>query len=447
MIRSNWISTLGAAVATVAAMGLVTTLALEGRQGWDSPYLGLLTVVLLPLVTLGGLLLIPFGLLLYRRQLAARIEALSDRPMRTARAVVMLTAVNFLAVGTAGYSGAEYLSSQQFCGKACHKIMWPEAEAARSSPHANVQCVQCHVGEGAQGFIHAKLNGVAQLLGTFRNDYHRPIPTPVEDLPPTKAICERCHSPRRYLGTKLVVKTHFEPNEKNTGFVNVLLMRRGGELPGGRVAGIHWHAHPSSTVEYLPGDVRRRTIPWVRARFPDGRVEVYAAEGFQSEPDSAQLRRMDCTDCHNRVGHQFATAEEVVDGAMATGLIPRHVPFIRKKAAEVLQQPWTREGAAAGIRAAVTKVLAGTAATPDELQRTAEALSSGWLRNNDPDRKLEWGSYPTFTAHDGCFRCHDNKHKNAKGEPIASKCSTCHVVLSERQENPAVLETLGIRPK
>jgi hypothetical protein len=453
LIRSNWISSFGAALATLTVMLFITTLFLSGSETWGGPYIGILNAVILPLFGLAGLLMIPIGLFLYRKQLKARIESLSDSPMNTARAVVALTIINFLAVGTTGYSSAKYLSSEQFCGMACHQVMGPEYGAYKNSFHSNIGCVVCHVDEGAGGYIRAKLNGTHQLIGTIRDNYNRPIPTPVVDLPPTSVICEKCHSATRYLGTKLLVRTHYEPNEKSTGFVNVLLMRRGGELPGERVSGIHWHAHPSSKVEFLAGDDRRTTIPWVRAKYPDGSVKTFVAEGYdKGTPAADQLRRMDCSDCHNRVGHPFETAEEVVDNGMSSGMITRELPFIRKRAVEVLQGPWRRDNADAGIRKTLNEAYAGADGKPAaeikaQLDRSAETLVAAWLRNNDPDRKLTWGSYPDFKTHAGCFRCHDDKHKDDKGVPINSKCAVCHVVLSERQEDPMILKALGIRSK
>lgn len=448
LIRSNWISSLGAAIATFAAMGLVSSLFMSGDTSWGGPYIGLLTAIVFPLVILGGLLLIPCGLFLYRRKLAERLAALQDRPLHTARAVVALTALNFAALGTTGYASANYLSSDQFCGKACHDLMTPEYDAFLESPHSRIGCVACHVSPGAEGFVTAKLNGTRQLWHTLMDDYRRPIPTPVHDLPDTAKTCEGCHDPTRYLGTKLMVRSHYEANQQNTGFVNVVLMRRGGELPGDRVTGIHWHAHPSTQIDYLPGDPQRRSIPWVRAKYPDGSVKVFAAEGTAHQaPPADQLRRMDCTDCHNRVGHPMESAAAAVDREMSQGRIRRDLPFIKKHALEVLAGSYTREDAPAQIRGGLTTAYAGEPQKPEaaELDRIATVLSENWLRNNYPERKLNWDSYPDFNSHDGCFRCHDDKHKDAEGKVIDSRCSVCHQVLSEREKDPAILQVLGIQ--
>ena len=42
----------------------------------------------------------------------------------------------------------------------------------------------------------------------------------------------------------------------------------------------------------------------------------------------------------------------------------------------------------------------------------------------------------------GCFRCHDKKHQTAEGQRIGAKCSTCHAVLADEEEDPEILQAL-----
>jgi len=404
--------------------------------------------VFLPAMLLGGLVLIPIGLLIYRRQLARRVAALTDKPMRLVRAIVILTFVNFTALGTAGYGGVHYMSSTTFCGTACHSVMGPEYDVYQSYSHAKIGCVACHVGPGATAYIAAKLNGAKQLVETVLDDYSRPIPTPVHNLPPVVEMCGKCHDPRRYLGTKLVVKPHYEPNEKNSGFINVLLMRRGGQAPDGVVTGIHWHAHPDTKVEFAASE-RNTEIPWVRVTDKDGKQRVFQTEDYAGgTPDKP--RRMDCSDCHNRVGHPFDELGDGIDRAIASGLVSRKLPFVRKHAEEALKPSWSREGAGNEIRSAMESAYAKMSLDAEGKQLLDGAiteLTKLWLRNNYPERKLGWGAYPSFKAHFGCFRCHDGKHRDRTGAVISKECETCHVVLSEKQEDPEILGTLGIRSK
>jgi hypothetical protein len=67
-------------------------------------------------------------------------------------------------------------------------------------PHASMRCVTCHVGPGVGAFLSAKLTGSRQLALVMSGDYHRPIPTPIDNLPAAAVTCEQCHWPDRYIG-------------------------------------------------------------------------------------------------------------------------------------------------------------------------------------------------------------------------------------------------------
>jgi hypothetical protein len=61
-----------------------------------------------------------------------------------------------------------------------------------------------------------------------------------------------------------------------------------------------------------------------------------------------------------------------------------------------------------------------------------------YKRNYFPLMKVTWATYPNHIGHfytPGCFRCHDGKHKNAKGKIISKDCNLCHIVISQKQEN------------
>ena len=450
LLRSNWITSCGAALMTLAVMGGATMVALHstGSEEWTGPYAGLVLTIAAPLAFGVGLLMIPFGLLVYRKQLATRIAAMTDRPMYLARAIVALTAINFAAVGTAGYAGVHYMSSTEFCGTTCHAAMDAEFTAYKDSPHNRVGCVKCHVAPTAQGFVESKINGSRQLLTFLTDSWHKPIPTPVHNLVPAEQTCESCHWPEKYLGTKLLVKPHYRDDELVSGYTNVLLMRTGGTRPDGQSVGIHWHVHPKAEVEYVATDEKRMHIPWVRVVKPDGTHEVFAAQGFEhNKQPGGEVREMDCNDCHNRSAHDFEQPGPAIDRLIANGLISRRLPFVKKFALEALQGDYTRASAPDQIRLHLQKSYAKLVSDPTlarEVDSAIERLTALWLRNVYPDRKLGWGAYPSLSNHDGCFRCHDGEHKNEAGRAISKDCSICHVVLSENEENPAILDTFGM---
>lgn len=375
----------------------------------------------------------------------------------------ILTILNLAAMATAGYAGTTYLNSNHFCGTACHSAMQPEYDAYLRSPHQRVACVKCHVEPGAKGFIMAKLNGTRQLVNFLRDEYRRPIPTPIHNKIADEKTCETCHWPEKYLGTKLLVKPHYRIDEDNSSYTNVVLLRTGGTRADGESVGIHWHVHPDSVVEYIAGDPQRSTIPWVRMKRPDGTEDIFTSPGVDPDhPPEGEILTMECTDCHNRAAHAFEQPGEALDEALAAGVIPRDLPFAKRNAMLALNGEWTRDNAADGIRQHLQKAYAETGSldepTRQKLERTIDAVTEIWMRNVFPDRGLDWNTYPNLSGHVGCFRCHDGQHVNRDGLAIfgpratqataaqsdRGACSQCHEVLSENSEDPQILDSLGL---
>ena len=369
--------------------------------------------------------------------------------MSLARAVVGLTVLNFAAIGIVGHKGATHMGSVEFCGTACHSAMQPEYDTYFDSPHSRVDCVECHVGPGATWFLKSKINGAKQLVHFLLDSYERPVPTPVEQLRPAEEICGRCHDSDSGHSTKLLVRPHFHDDEKVTPYTNVLLMRTGSVDADGSIRGAHWHTHSGTEVEYVYTDARRVDIPWVKATLADGTVHIFTSPGVDAEvPPEGRLRAMDCTDCHNRVAHVFHRAPDAVDRAIAAGRLSRKLPFLRKIALEALQKDWTREEAPQGIQRTLYEFYGSRDLVNDEnnalIAAASEELQRIWLRNVYPDRGVHWDTYPSFATHDGCMRCHDGEHKTQQGRTISMDCNACHIVLSNQEESPTILGTLGV---
>ena len=53
--------------------------------------------------------------------------------------------------------------------------MQPQFVSYLRSPHARVDCVECHVGSGAAAYVKTKINGMRQLYHLAMNDFPRPI--------------------------------------------------------------------------------------------------------------------------------------------------------------------------------------------------------------------------------------------------------------------------------
>ena len=186
-VTSNPISLAGSALTTVTAFLflLLFSIHIVSEHG-ASPYLGILTFLILPGLFLLGLALIPLGLWQARKR---RLQALAEddpavefavldfnRPQVRKTALVFLaaTGINALILGVGTYKGVEVMESTQFCGAACHTVMEPEYTTYKRSPHARVKCVECHIGEGADWFVKSKLSGSWQLVSVAFDLYPTP---------------------------------------------------------------------------------------------------------------------------------------------------------------------------------------------------------------------------------------------------------------------------------
>ena len=438
----NPISLIGLAVASSMAVVFVGLLVLDYAGELTNPYVGLLAFMAVPSVLLVGLMLIPIGIWRRRRHLALG-RADEDWPvidLRVAhtRTVILivagLTCVNVLLFSLAAYGGVHHMEQAEFCGQTCHTPMEPEYAAYRASPHANVACVECHVGSGAEALVRSKINGTKQLWSLATNTYPKPISSPVSNMRPARETCETCHWSEKFHGDKLRQIKEYADDEKSSETITTLQLHvGGGSRATGIGSGIHWHMNLDNKVEYIATDPQRQVIPWVKFTDSRGKVTEYAAEGVTPEQlAKGERRTMDCMDCHNRPAHTFdPSAERAVDTAMGIGQIPRGLPFARKQAVAAITQPFdSKEAAMTGIETKLRGVFAAQAgADPIVVDRTIKGVQAVYARNIFPAMKVGWGTYPNDIGHvafPGCFRCHDENHKAKDGKVIGQDCQTCH---------------------
>jgi len=91
------------------------------------------------------------------------------------------------------------------------------------------------------------------------------------------------------------------------------------------------------------------------------------------------------------------------------------------------------------------QIVASQDAKPEEAIRTVQFI---YLRNVFPAMNVTWGIYPDNlgrTNGPGCFRCHDGSHVSADGKTIPNDCATCHELLAVDEQNPKILEELGMK--
>jgi nitrate/TMAO reductase-like tetraheme cytochrome c subunit len=312
--------------------------------------------------------------------------------------------------------------------------MNPEFVTYQRGGHARVDCVECHVGSGASAFVKAKISGTRQLVGYILNNYSRPIDTPVKNLRPARETCEKCHWPEKFIGNADVAFDHYLSDKKNTAYTVRLLMKVNAGRVGSPLSGIHWHVSKDSTVEYYAADEDRQDIVWMRVtNKKDGTQKIFRNEEFKGEPPAALVRNMDCIDCHNRPAHVFPTANDAVEHALALGNLSSTLPNIKRIAVQaMLQKDITTDAVAPGKIAEFIKAkYEGNPAVP----ATVAAVQKIYSETIFPERKADWRVYPNNIGHKdwpGCFRCHDDKHKTAKGEAVsASDCTSCHIILSQ----------------
>src|SRR5215471_18047315 len=459
LLTSHWLSMLGVAVVTTAGFSWLFVLPIQLRGHTNNPYVGIVVFLLIPVIFVLGLLLIALGMFFARGRIGP-IEAdlvAADRRSAIRKLAIFFavtTAIN-IVIGTQGtYRAVQHMETVQFCGQSCH-VMTPEFTAHRDSPHARVECVDCHVAPGAVGWLESKRNGTRQLLDVVFNRVHRPIQSAMETnrLVPSSVTCEQCHWPQKFNAVKLRVIFRFKDDATNTQTQTVLMMLTG----GGDLGGIHGtHLAPGVEIGYATADPKRQTIPWVEYRNRNtGETRTFVADGSTAQSVASLPRyQMQCVDCHNRPTHTFELPERAVDGAMGFGRISPTLPFIKKKAVELLKADYSsREDAARNIPVVLARFYqqsdpAISSQRSGEIANAGAEIAAIYGRNVFPDLKVTWGTYPNNLGHadfPGCSRCHDGGHSTADGKmTIAADCNTCHEPLAVDEASPGVLKTIGL---
>jgi nitrate/TMAO reductase-like tetraheme cytochrome c subunit len=469
---NNPVSLAGGAITTAAGVTMISYWVVEivFRRISDNPYFGIIFFLILPALFLAGLALIPLGIYLRHRALRkiGKIPAefpkvdFNDPIFRHGIDIVMVaTIVNLLVVATASYRGAAYMDSPQFCGQSCH-VMKPEYTAYQISAHSHVACVDCHIGSGAEAYFSAKVNGTKQFMEVSFHpmvplapkivpDYPTPIPSPVANLRPARFTCEACHTPTRFDGDKLLVKSEFGDDEKNTETQTALILHLGGEDSLSHLTGIHG-VHLGH-IEYIATDAARTTIPWVQRTNPDGSTTIFAASALNGTVPQGERRTMDCIDCHNRAAHTFVTPEEAINRAMADGAISAALPFVHKQGLALLKATYASEDDA---RAKIPTQLSAfyrsnypalSNANASQVKAAGDELFLLWSQNVFPFMNVTWGTHPNNIGHQdypGCFRCHDGDHVSRGGKNITQDCAACHNLLAVQEAKPKVLADIGI---
>jgi nitrate/TMAO reductase-like tetraheme cytochrome c subunit len=447
-------------VITISSIALIALIGVQITSGELSPYLGILTYMVLPAGFIGGLVLLAIARWRVRRALARgsdvpwRLDLNNPAHRERLGVVLALSVINVIILALTAYHGVHYMDSTSFCGEVCHQVMEPEFAAYQNSPHARVSCTDCHIGPGANWFVRSKLSGSRQVLAVAFGTYPQPVPAPIENLRPARETCEQCHWPAKFHGDRMKVLSRFQEDEENTELKTVLVLKvGGGSLESGFAEGIHWHMNLANHVEYR-SDEERSTFYWVRVEDMDGEVREYWYDDADIDRDAiAQLpvRTMDCMDCHNRPTHGFDRPSEALDDVLRTGQIA-DLPWIKREAMKLLMDEYaSKEEALERFEPALLAFYDAeypeiAAANREQIRAAAAALAAIYDRNIFPTMNVTWGTYPNHIGHQedvgGCFRCHDEAHTSDDGQTISQECTNCHVLLAYEEEEPEVLQTL-----
>jgi hypothetical protein len=455
----NYISFVGAAVVMASLASVLLLFFIEITSTTENPYIGILTYIIFPAILMFGLFVVALGMVLERRRrrrsapdsvMAYPKLDLNDPHSRRAFLTFLVVTFFFISASAFGsYRAFEYTESVSFCGETCHTVMKPEFKSYQAGAHARVRCVDCHVGSGAGWYARSKLSGAYQLYSVTFNKYSRPINTPVHNLRPAPDTCEQCHWPEKFFGAQMKVFNRYAYDEKNTLRQRRMLINvGGGSTTTGLVTGIHWHMNIANEVTYISTDDRRQVIPWVRIKDRQGNVTEYNYRNRPLSPEqiaAASKRRMDCVDCHNRPAHNYLPPDEAVDQAFVAGRLDPSIPYLKRKAVEVLSGRYdTTPQALASIDTTLNEFYR---ANYQDVYSQKQAAIKGAITEVQrifetyffPEMKTNWQTHPNNIGHlyfSGCFRCHDGEHVSSTGKVITTDCNVCHTVIYDSAAPP-----------
>ncbi len=451
----NWLTIIGSIIAGINLALIILLFIISSVFDKSETNIGLFIYVILPGFMVLGLLLIPIGMFRERSRLRKagvhegerypRID-LNDPRHRNAFIIFTISTIIILFLSTLGSFEAYHLTeSVEFCGTLCHKVMEPEHTAYQNSPHANVLCVECHVGSGASWYVKSKISGLHQVIAVLTNEYERPIETPLHDLRPARETCEVCHWPQKFYARSLWTNKYFLADSANTEWDIMLNMKTGPEYSGlGLREGIHWHINPNVNIEYISEEDKRENITYVKyTNIGTGEEVIYRSDDHPIEDSllaASEPRTMDCIDCHNRPSHNYNSPTVYFDKVMLTGAVSKDIPFIKKVSMEILRETFTsKDTALQKIEAAIRGYYESEhseyySKNKELIDNSVASIQNAFSLNTFPEMKVTYDVYPEHIGHlesDGCFRCHNDSFKSENGRVITRDCNLCHTIVGQ----------------
>lgn len=360
-----------------------------------------------------------------------------NRPVRWVVIIAVLAVLTLSAV-TVSATTWEYTNSPEFCGTVCH-TMPPEYTAYQVSPHARVDCVDCHLGQDSFLLtVPRKAKEVRHVINALTQSYEPPIY--VKSLRPARDTCEQCHNPEKFSSDTFVEIERYAQDEENTLTRTFLIVKTGGGTRReGLGRGIHWHIE--NEVWFYPEDKLKQNIPYVKEVGPNGQVTEYfdVEAGLPSDfgqQVEEELHLMDCIDCHTRISHLFRSPPDAMDDALSRNQIDSDIPAIKEQGVLLLSKEYesTEEGLAEidtleeWYQQNYPDYYANNTET---VQNAVDAIKDIFTRTVFPNMNVGWETHPNNAGHKefpGCFRCHDGKHTSDEGQTIRLECNICHSI-------------------
>jgi len=160
---------------------------------------------------------------------------------------------------------------------------------------------------------------------------------------------------------------------------------------------------------------------------------------------TAEQRRMNCIDCHNRPAHAYLPPDVAVDQSLAAGRLDPSLPFLKREAIAVLSKPYNTTGEAvksisSNLDTFYRTNYASLYTTRSEAVNSAtKEIQRIYQTYFFPEMKTDWQTHPNNIGHlysSGCFRCHDGDHVSNTGKLIRNDCNVCHTVLYDSARPP-----------
>jgi hypothetical protein len=86
------------------------------------------------------------------------------------------------------------------------------------------------------------------------------------------------------------------------------------------------------------------------------------------------------------------------------------------------------------------------ASRKDDIEQAINGMINGFSENIFPEMMVSWDEYDSHIGHKtykGCFRCHDDMHKNERGDVIRKDCNICHTIVLQGKEGEELFSSVN----